>query len=287
MVLLVALLVAAVGSSVAAGAQTSTTFESGTEPFANVECPHPATQFARVTSPVREGRYAARFSETSADVWGNGSVRCMVGNYHSGESAGDNYYYHLSIFIPDSGLSRNLIWELHHPVSLYSISPACSVAPHALVSDGTRLVYRLFAGNCDGNRYSTQLVLGLPRLNPYPRNVWIDFVFHIKFAESPTGLVEIYYRTGSHRWPARPVVARSRVPTMPYSNANNVHGVGLYMMLGLYPGYAGYSANDSIYIDDVRRETSLAAAERAGGSGAGGGPDVARNPCGRLLGCGD
>jgi hypothetical protein len=265
------LLTAAVGASIATGAGTATTFESGTEPFPNVECPHPAMQFERVTSPVREGRYAARFSVTADDVWANGSVRCMVGNYHSGETVGGDYYYRLSIFIPSAGLSRNLIWELHHPQSLYSISGPCSVAPHALLTDGTRLVYRLFAGNCIGSRYSTQLVVSLPHLNPYPRDVWIDFVFHIKFEESPTGLVEIYYRTGSKRWPAKPLVVRRKVPTMPYSDANDVHGVQLYMMLGLYPGYAGYTGNDSIYIDDVRRETSLAAAERTGGSAAGGG----------------
>src|SRR5262245_26597254 len=174
-VLLAMLLAAAVGASIATGAGTATTFESGTDPFPNVECPHPATQFERVTSPVREGHYAARFSETAADVWANGSVRCMVGNYHSDEAVGDDYYYHLSIFIPSGGLSSNLIWELHHPVSLYSISGPCSVAPHALVTDGTRLAYRLFTGNCTGTHYTVQQTIGLPHLNPYPRNVWIDF----------------------------------------------------------------------------------------------------------------
>ena len=257
----------AVGLAVSARAGMShSTFEAGTDPFPNVECPNPDSQFQRVRSPVREGEYAAKFSETAADVWLNGSVRCLVGNYNSGETVGDNYFYRLSIFIPASGLSRNLIWELHHPYSLYSISPACSVAPHALFTDGTQLLYRLFAGNCRGSSWATQLVLPIPHLNPYPRNVWIDFVFHIRFEESASGLVEIYYRTGSKRWPVKPLLVRSKVPTMPYSDANGVHGVKLYTMLGLYPGYSDYSGSDSLYIDDVRRETSLGAAERGGGT---------------------
>jgi hypothetical protein len=241
-----------------------------------MECAHPSTQYARVTSPVREGQYSARINETPADVWANGSVRCLVGNYHSGETVGDDYYYRLSIFIPSAGISRNLIWELHHPASLYNISPGCSVAPHALITDGTRLRYRLFAGNCRGSGYTTQVNINLPGLNPYPRNVWIDFVFHIKFEESATGLLQIYYRTGSKRWPRKPAVTRTKVPTMPYSNANNVHGVRLYTLLGLYAGYPNYSGNDTIYIDDVRRETSLAVAERTAGVGGPGSGE----PCG-------
>jgi hypothetical protein len=48
---------------------------------------------------------------------------------------------------------------------------------------------------------------------------------------------------------------------MPYSNPLNIHNVKLYMLAGLYPGYSGYNSSDTIYMDDVRRETSLSAAE--------------------------
>jgi len=278
-VVVLALLVAGiVGSSLAIGASTSTTFESATEPFTNIECPHPATQLQRVTSPVREGRYAEKISETGADVWSNGSVRCLLAKYDSNETTGNDYYYHLSYYIPSGGLSSNLIWELHHPASLYNLSPGCSVAPHALVSDGTQLVYRLFAGNCEGANYSLHTSYAIPGLNPQPRNVWIDFVIHIRFAESSTGLVQIYYRTGSNPWPSSPQLSKSGVPTMPYSNATGVHNVRLTWAAGLYPGYSGYNRSDTIYLDDVRRETSLAAAE--GGAVASPAPAPAPAPSG-------
>src|SRR5262245_13576907 len=254
---LVAIGAAAAVSASASGSSSS--FETGTEPFTTLECANPNTQFTRVTSPVREGSYAAKFTESASDVWLNGSVRCLAGNYDSGETTGNDYYYHLSFFIPSSGITDNLIWELHHPYSLYSI-PGCGVAPHALLIDRGGFVYRVFTGNCNGTVYQDQEVLQLPGLNPYPRNQWVDFVVHIKFQEASTGSLEIYYRTGSNPWPSSPQVVRTNVPTMPYYNAGNVHNVKLYMLAGLYPGYSGYNANDTIYVDDVRRETSLAAA---------------------------
>jgi hypothetical protein len=272
------LVIGIVGASFAVGAGASPSFESGMEPFTNIECPHPATQFQRVSSPVREGRYAAKISETGADVWSNGSVRCLLGIYGSGETTGNDYYYHLSYYIPSNGVSSNLLWELHHPASLYSISPTCSVAPHALVTNGTQLQYRLFTGNCDGTTLPVRTTNSIPGLNPYPRNVWIDFVIHIRFQESSTGLVEVYYRTGSNAWPSSPQLRLSGVPTMSYSNPLNIHNVKLYMLAGLYPGYSGYNRSDTIYIDDVRRETSLSAAEGGAASTPAPAPAPAPSP---------
>jgi hypothetical protein len=255
--------VAAIAAVSALASSSSPTFETATEPFTNLECAHPSTQFTRVTSPVREGAYAAKFTESPSDVWSNGSVRCLATKYDSGETTGDDYYYHVSIYIPSNGLTSNLIWELHHPYSMYSISGACSVAPHAVLTNGTKLYYRLFTGDCtNDSRYAVQNQYDL--LSTYPRNTWIDFVIHIRFAEASTGTLQVYYRTGSNPWPASPQVNVTGVPTMPYSSLHNVHNVKLYWCAGLYPGYSNYSNTDTLYMDDVRRETSLSAAEGGG-----------------------
>src|SRR5262245_33111786 len=204
-----------VGSSLANGAGPSPSFESGTEPFTTLECAHPGTQFTRVTSPVREGRYAAKFNETTNDVWSNGMVRCLATNYSSGETTSNDFYYHLSIYIPSNGISSNLIWELHHPPNLYNATPKnypCAVAPFALHTDGTRLRFRIATGDCNNSAYGWshwEPNIVIPGLDPYPRNTWIDFVFHIKFAESATGVVQVYARTGSNPWPSSPQISRS------------------------------------------------------------------------------
>ena len=154
------------------------------------------------------------------------------------------------------------------PLSLsLAVSLVTAVAPFALHTDGTRLKFRIATGDCvvgHGAWAYWEPNIVIPGFDPYPRNVWIDFVFHIKFEESATGIVQVYARTGSNPWPSTPQIARSGIPTMPFYSAGNVHNVHLYWETGLYPGYAGYSGNDAIYIDDFRRESSLAAAE--GGS---------------------
>ena len=136
-------------SSNAKASQVSGTWEAGGyAPFSALECPHPATQFQVVTSPVREGTHSARFNITGADVWPNtGTVRCLAAKYDTGETTGMDSYFHLSIYIPSPGISSNLIWELHHPSSLYNLSK-CGVAPLAITTDGTGLQFRIATGNC-------------------------------------------------------------------------------------------------------------------------------------------
>src|SRR5690348_11246712 len=88
--------------------------------FDNLECPHPDTQFAVVTSPVRQGRYAARFSETARDVWTNGTVRCLDADYAAAATTGEEHYFGFSMYVPRDGLGDNLVWELHQPRELYT-----------------------------------------------------------------------------------------------------------------------------------------------------------------------
>jgi hypothetical protein len=234
-------------------------WESGTNSaFSSLECAHPETQFAIVRSPVRSGRYAARFSETPADKWLNGQVRCLDGAYDTGESIGDNYYFGFSIYIPRPGLSTNLVWELHHPHELYSI-PGCGVAPFALLVEHGNITFRALGGDCQvgkGPRWKPDTVL--QNVSPYRVNTWVDIVIHIRFQEGTSGAVEVWSRKASHTWTARPQISRSNISTMPYCSARGVKNVKLYTELGLYPGTANYQHSDMIYIDGYQRGTSFA-----------------------------
>lgn len=240
-------------------------FETGdASQFSGLECPHPTSQFqvyAAGTSGYprpRQGTYAARFSETSSDVWsGNNMVRCLGARYDSGETTGRDYYFGLSVYIPPTGLSDNLIWELHHPSQLYSIS-ACGVAPFALTAHSGALVFRIFTGNCTpgaGFAYQDSNI-PIAGLGPMPRDQWIDFVFHVDFEESNSGSVQVWSRVGGTAWPASPQISRVDIPTMPFCSAQNIHNVKLYTEMGLYTGYSPYSAHDSIVLDGYRRGTT-------------------------------
>lgn len=241
-------------------------FETGnTSQFSSLECPNPSTQLevydaSRTAYPApRQGRYAARFSETANDVWsGNNMVRCLAANYDSNESTGDEYYYGFSLYVPAAGLTDNLLWELHHPRELYTLS-ACSVAPFALHSRSGGLNFRIATGNCNvGAGYAYwQPNIALPGLTSTPRSTWIDFVVHISFSET-SGTVEVSYRTGDNPFPATPQLARYAIPTMPYANSANVHNVDLYTEMGLYTGRTGYTSTDTVFLDGYRRGTSKA-----------------------------
>ncbi|WP_181813487.1 heparin lyase I family protein [Gaiella occulta] len=251
-----------VSSPDAKASEIAGTWEGGGyAPFSTLECPHPSTQFQLVSSPVREGSYAARFSITGNDVWSNGSVRCLAAKYDTGETTGMDKYFRLSVYIPSPGISSNLIWELHHPSSLYNL-PGCGIAPFALTTDGSRLLFRIATGDCkvgavNWSYWEPNIVI--PGLSPYPKDTWIDLVIHIRFSESANGLVEVWNRVGGGSWPSSPQLTRSNIPTMPFSNATGVHDAKLYTEMGLYPG-GPYSGSDTIYLDDYRRESSLAAA---------------------------
>lgn len=225
--------------------------------FDNLECPHPDSQFAIVTSPVRRGRFAARFTESARDVWTNGTVRCLDANYDAAATTGEEHYFGFSMYIPRSGLSDNLVWELHQPRELYTLRD-CGVAPFAIVVSHGAVALRLFVGNCTvGLGFPIERAIVFPNLKSAPRGRWIDFVLHVRFEESSTGLVEAWSRTAGSPWSERPQIALAAIPTMPYCSACGIFNVALYTELGLYPGYAGYDKRDTLYIDGTRRGQSF------------------------------
>ncbi len=239
----------------AAAAPGTATWEPGSPTaFEDLECPHPRRQLRVVSAPVREGTRAVRVSVGPDDVWSNGTVRCLMASYSAGEMAGDDVTFSFSLLIPERGISEVLIWELHQPQSLYDL-PGCGLAPFAIFSDGRGLLFRIATGDCRSGKGMSffEPNIAIPRLVPYPRGVWIDLRIRIRFAEAPTGRVELWSRTAGHSWPRQPSVTRSGIPTMPFSSAEGVNGVALYDELGLYPATQPYAGRDTVFLDAYRR----------------------------------
>ena len=231
-----------------------------------LECPTASKDFSIINSPAREGGYAAKFHiDANSGLWGNGITRCMTSLYNSGEGVGSDYYYGFSIYLP-AAMSDNVLWELHAPSSLYTVSGNCSLAPFGLAARSGGIDLRIDTGNCDGAWAHYEPHIQIPGLSTQPVGKWIDFVIHITFAESSTGSYNLWYRLQGNPWPSAPVVSRSGIPTMPYSNAANVHNVKLYTMFGLYPGYSGYTGNDAVIFDDFSRGGSFGDVAPADGS---------------------
>ena len=90
-------------------------------------------------------------------------------------------------------------------------------------------------------------------------NFEADRILHIKYEENSTGIVELWGRTQGTPWPSSPNLSRYNVPTMPYSNAANVHNDTLYTMIGLYPSWNGYNLSETFFFDDFHRGNGFSA----------------------------
>jgi hypothetical protein len=257
-------------------------FETGNAgQFGALECGHPEQQFRIVTEPVREGHYAARFQVAPGDNWSNGSIRCLLADYDSSEKEGDDYYYGFSMYFPEVP-SDNVFWELHARRDIYDVDPNTSVSPHAIVSTGGGLAYRLLTGPAfwSGTSWTgwSHYEPNIPLMAAIPTGSWIDVVVHVRFTHSAEGLVQVWTRVGDAPWAAEPQVTREHVPTLQWIPGHDhriwgsmndprvpedVMTSSLYVEFGLYGGGDSTSTTDVVYFDDYRRGTSLSAVQAA------------------------
>jgi hypothetical protein len=246
-------------------------FETGDiSQFTHLECPNPSRQLKILNSPVRQGRYAARFETAPGDNWSNG-VRCKVVRYDSNESEGDEYYYGMSMYFPKS-IDYTHMWELHQRADIYNLGGIVALSPHAIMARGGRLEYRMMTGAAtwNGNGWNgwSNYLDRMPLTTSMPTNQWVDFIVHLKFTESNTGLLEVWVRTGNEAWATTPQLRRTNIPTLQYVPGgrdpdvrSTIHTSSLYAQMGLYKGSGSTSTTDVVYHDGYRRGTSLAAVQ--------------------------
>lgn len=223
-------------------------------------------QNAVVSSPVRAPRvHSGYFEVHPGDVWsGNNTVRTLA-NRTTGETVGQEYFYAVSFYIPSSvnPIRNNLIWELHHPSSLYNLS-GLGVAPHAIHlrdDGGMKVMCRVATGNgVVGSGWSTW----------YPNNplgtvvydTWMSVLVHLVLTEANAGTVEYWFdNTGtvdSSFGSGTPDFSLYNVPTMPFCNSAGVHNVSLYTEMGLYTGSGSTDKQSIVYISGAWRRTTKA-----------------------------
>ncbi len=249
-------------------------WETGnTSQSTGLECPSDSKDFSIVTSPVRGGRYAAHFHvDPTSALWNNDMPRCLATLYNSGETTGNEYYYGFSVYIP-ANIRSSLLWELHQPSSIYSVSGACSIAPFALHAESwgslNGLYFRIATGDCSPSMagYPNQeMDIPLPNLDPEPLGKWIDFVVHIKFEESNTGIVELWDRVGGNPYALE--ITRSGIPTTQYCSSCGVHNIALYTEMGVYSGTLNPGENIDSYMDEFHRGASFADVAPGGSASA-------------------
>jgi hypothetical protein len=252
----------------------------------SIEAADPSAQATIVTSPVRQGTYAAKLLVRPGDVWTNGSIRGLLGKYNTNEQVGDDFYYGLSFQIPAAMNRDELIWEMHQRDNIYSpngvFNGNLSLAPHGILIEGGALTYRLMSGSATwtGSAWGayqiyspTNVLVSAPNLSI---NTWFDIIIHINFQEISGGAVEVWVRKDTAAWPTSPTWSYLNVPTMQWipggydpAITTDIHNYtsaapydatywGLFTTIGIYPGVSSISATDTVYHDGYRRGSTFA-----------------------------
>jgi len=256
------------------------------------------TTIKRLAHPT--GRHRCR----GTDVWaGNNTIRSLAALYYNNASVldpapattGMHYFYTFSVYLPatNSGGGTNvakhtLLWELHHPGSLYNLA-GLGVAPYAIqvgdtggTTDDGKGTFRISTGNGTvgvGYAYWEPNIL-IPGLNPWPYGRWVDLIVEIVFAETSTGTVRVWVDTaGTGSFvQGSPAIERLNIPTLPYCNSQNVHNVLLYNEQGLYTGGPSLGPNSDpfdVILEGCYRRLTFADAVAALSGSAGGGDTTA------------
>jgi hypothetical protein len=222
--------------------------------FATSNCSRPhALQVER--NIVRSGTSSLRFELRQGDIWkrgknkeGNGTYRAEVQEETYARFETD-YWYEFSIWMPDSLVERDtrlVIGQWHGEAD----------ANQGEFGRNPPLVQRFRNGRFtiqlrwNENKIQTgdQLKDDSKRLDifseaGFPRNTWVDFVYHVKWSWKGQGIVQVYRRVlPSHSFQQ---IANYRGP-VGYND-----DLGPYFKFGLYRDDVPYT--DVIYFDNYRR----------------------------------
>jgi hypothetical protein len=202
-----------------------------------------ANRLQIVTSPVRQGRYAARFEVRPGDKPSSAGERCEAHRSYKGdESAGQAYYYAWSTMVPVGWVNPKnygMFLQFH---TTWPIAPALEITTqfgefYLLTRGGDR-------DNYDGRR--TTIV---PTLSP---GKWNDFAMYVKWGVSG-GAVKIWHRVqGQSQFNV--VFDKINVPNVLTDNGT---ASKLLLRTGYYRG-SGSPGTAVVYQDGMRRGPTLA-----------------------------
>jgi len=190
-----------------------------------------------VRDHVREGDYAARFEvrpKTDLTVPGGDRSEALT---ITGEVAGTESWWAWSTYFdtdfnpnPDSAWNAFTQWHHTGPTGQSNVTFMVDTA-----SSPWNIQINAFGGKQDQNKQVFPLA-------DFQRNVWYDFIFHVRWAPDNTGFVEVWLN-------GTQVVPLTYRPT-------TYAGEGVYLKQGLYRGESRLTS--VVYHDGMRRGTSFA-----------------------------
>lgn len=193
---------------------------------------------AIVRSPVRQGRFAARFVVHPGDDPINSSGERSEVYALTGEHEGVNSWWAWSTYFPQDFRPNPGTWNVF--TQWHHTGPVCS-PPVNFIVDGSarpqRLLLQLRGGWVDPVTCQAQFDRRF-RIGTLRRGRWYDFRFHVRWSANPArGLVALWVN-------GRRVFRRAGIPTL-------YPGQTVYVKQGFYRNDSGFST--AIYHDGLRR----------------------------------
>jgi len=155
-------------------------------------CSH-SVQF--VQTPVREGKNAVKFLLNHDDFYEQGFKRAEITLQHLETSIGSEYWYEVSIFIPEDWIdSSPPAWDIvaqWHGIPDFSEGESWRSPPLAFYIDGNKFRIR--------NRSSSKRVMPPGDQGDvqtwyfsYQKGEWMDWKVHVKWSYADDGLLEVW-----------------------------------------------------------------------------------------------
>jgi hypothetical protein len=209
-----------------------------------------SNRFSKITSPARDGTYAGKFTVEPGDRASGGERAEMVmwkPYYWNGKDIGygNDFYYAWSTYLPSPGWQNantwQLFWQAH--TANYKGSPEVSLM---LGSDDI-----LFLGKNNGVKDDVNLGITLSK------NVWHDFIVHVKWTKDATGVVEVWHKLSTES-SFRKLNTRTGYKTA--QTLNSVWGSGdesIRSHVGIYRSAINGAPESTIYNDAFRIGTTF------------------------------
>lgn len=201
-----------------------------------------ADQFAVVTDPVRQGRFAARFTVRPGDKFGTTSgERCEVLWPGSAESEGDEYWYSWSTLFP-VGWTEPRGWGMFLQWHSYLPAPG----PVFFNARGNTAEVAVNAGPLTEAGNNGSFRVKYPLLGTLSKGLWNDFIARIRWSGTD-GSIEVWHRVEGETSYLKRVDVHG-IPTLHSSGGTTSEN---YIKLGLYREVD--TKTDVIYQDGFRR----------------------------------
>ncbi len=182
-------------------------------------------QFSIVSSPTREGKFAAKLTVHDNDQYADTSgERCdLLRPEKYDEKEGDEFWYAWSTLFPESWQAPQdwfVIADWHSRYDdvcqLLQIEVSTDNALIAKVLSGDVTDYHCFNGAARPATFSTEKNIAVA-LTP---GLWNDFIVHVKWTTKPDGIIEIFYKNEDQTHFEK-VVNLRHIPTLQYQSDIN------------------------------------------------------------------